>query len=150
MFLLEQIIAICCINENHWVTVRICLLDWKVELYDSMSHQYDNDRVTERDFQMKPITRLVPRMLALSGYWRNNSSRIRRDDEMELVKMPTSVQFAQTDSHSCGPFACMYLDRLVARRTSKVRHSGEIDEKYVRRYRWLVGCRIFWLSIDPR
>ncbi|XP_057779396.1 uncharacterized protein LOC130997975 [Salvia miltiorrhiza] len=141
----DFIVAICLVGKNHWVTVRIRLVDWKVELYDSLSHLFDEGKASVRDDEMKPITRLMPRLLELSGYW-ENTTRIKREDEMELRKMPSSAQFAQVDNHSCGPFACMYLDRLVATPDKKLRHSEQINEKYIKKYRWIVGSRIFCLT----
>ena len=138
-----QIIAVCCIDTGHWVVVRILPKEWKVELYDSHSHLHAQDAISERDFQMKPITRLLPKIFHTNGYFDTNFLVPKTWDELSLVKMPPSEQFAQTDSHSCGPFACMYLDRLVSKPTI---HRRPVDERYIKWYRRMIAIKLYSLG----
>ncbi|KAL6499238.1 hypothetical protein OROHE_026266 [Orobanche hederae] len=60
----DEIIAICCLNGSHWVTIKINIITWTVELYDSLSQHHEEGQY--RFNQMRPITRLMPRVLSQS------------------------------------------------------------------------------------
>ncbi|XP_057783693.1 uncharacterized protein LOC131001343 [Salvia miltiorrhiza] len=143
----KQLIIICNVGGCHWVVLRVRLHEWIAELYDSLAYKYDTEAgvsLSHRELELKPITRLLPRLLRLSHYWKHHDSKLEELYEILLKLMPASDQFCQTDSTSCGPFCTMILDRLV---TSTEHHRGSIDEQYLSQYRLRVGRRIFSVTM---
>lgn len=100
----SHLIIICQIDK-HWITCRVSLLDWCIELYDTLSHQLV-------DQQLRPLRLLLPKLLDAAQYWRK-SDRSETYKELPLKRMPNDVQFMQMDEVSCGVYACMHAQRLI-------------------------------------
>lgn len=142
---MSQFITVCHLGTDHWVVVRICVQEWKVEVYDSLIHRMETESAAQhRVIQLLPITRLFPRLLSQVGYWTQHVSFQKRTDEMELVFMPIEEQYIQVDGVSCGVYACLYIDRLLSAVKPDIRG---VEERMIRRARRRIARRIFSLSI---
>ncbi|KAH6777334.1 hypothetical protein C2S51_008646 [Perilla frutescens var. frutescens] len=144
----DHVITICNVGGHHWVTVRICLRTWTVELYDSLLFNMDdpNDiEVAEKDDrELVPLLHLLPCLLWSSGYWGGQS---RPESHSYALKLDKSVpdQPVQFDGVSCGVYAMIYVNRLL----SGVPHTT-VSEEDIRRYRYFVAVRIYSLSYTRR
>ncbi|KAH6763844.1 hypothetical protein C2S51_015093 [Perilla frutescens var. frutescens] len=132
----SHLIIVCRINE-HWVTCRVCLLDWCIELYDSLLYKSDDQR---RDQQLRPLRRLLPELLNATQYWAK-SGRPETYEELPIKRVSSDVQFLQTDEVSCGVYACMYAQRLITG-TPPI----ELGIDALRDYRKQIAWRIYSLS----
>lgn len=131
-------LIIVCQIDDHWVTCRVCLLDWHIELYDSLSHRLgDQTNLDRRDQQLRPLRRLLPKLLDAVQYW-TKSGRPETYEELPLTRMPSDVQ---ADEVSCGVYACMYARRLLMGSPS-VEHGLEA----LRGYREQIAGGIYSLS----
>ncbi|KAH6776223.1 hypothetical protein C2S52_013784 [Perilla frutescens var. hirtella] len=109
------IITFCNIN-GHWVTVRICLVEWEIELYDSYYYTLSIEDREIRKTQLRPLTCLLPCLLFHSRYWRRNCYGLEEKyGECPLKPMNQEYQFMQSDEVNCGTYACMYVERLLTR-----------------------------------
>lgn len=65
----KYVITVCLVPPFHWVTVRICLTDWKIELYDSMWWQLDVVSRFERRVYMRSLKHFLVELLRQFGFW---------------------------------------------------------------------------------
>ncbi|XP_057801942.1 uncharacterized protein LOC131017229 [Salvia miltiorrhiza] len=142
----KEIIAMCNLDKSHWCTVVISISAWEVRVYDSLIHVEGARK--RRENAMKPITRLMPKLLHTVGYYAHNTVRYvaAPDRPMKVVIMPIREQFIQEDSVSCGVFACAYLDRLIcgAPTREQLRTPAQIQK-----FRQIIAIRIWELCTDP-
>ncbi|XP_057793151.1 uncharacterized protein LOC131009759 [Salvia miltiorrhiza] len=142
----KEIFAMCNLDKSHWCTVVISISAWEVRVYDSLIHVEGARK--RRENAMKPITRLMPKLLHTVGYYTHNTVRYvaAPDRPMKVVIMPIREQFIQEDSVSCGVFACAYLDRLIcgAPTREQLRTPAQIQK-----FRQIIAIRIWELCMDP-
>ncbi|KAH6781442.1 hypothetical protein C2S51_006735 [Perilla frutescens var. frutescens] len=105
----KQIIFVCNIS-SHWVTVLLDLIEWRVDVYDSMFHRLNPDDNKIRELQMRPLTKLMKQVLHYAGWFVQNVHEIRRPRTPSLPCRIMINNFKQSDDVSCGPYACMYID----------------------------------------
>lgn len=138
-----QIIT-CCLLDGHWVTIRIKLLDWEIQLFDSflfrMRDDFDRPLYFMRDHQLWPVYHMLPGLLAFARYWQKQD----RDPPSSFTplcfkKMGSHHQFEQFDKYSGGAFSAMYVDRLVLSAYPKT----AVRENEVLRYRKRLAARVF-------
>lgn len=129
---IQMQLIIACHIDNHWVTCRVCLLDWHIELYDSLSQKLDDQtNLDRRDQQLRPLRRLLPKLLDAAEYW-TKSGRPETYEELPLTRMPSDVQ---TDEVNCGVYACMYARRLLTG-TPSIEHGVDVLRDYREQIAW--------------
>ncbi|KAL3613181.1 hypothetical protein CASFOL_042967 [Castilleja foliolosa] len=99
-------VVLVCNVEHHWVVCLLRIDAWEIALFDSMTSP---DRVR----QLEPLSRLIPYVIAKAGYF-DAKSIAPRFDRMPVVPIKRDDQLVQRDVHSCGVFACMYIERIIA------------------------------------
>lgn len=137
----------CHLATNHWITVRIDVPNWKIEVYDSLLNALQVEKnVYVRDLQLRPLTHLFPCLLNKATYWINHPWIKKRVDEMSIVYMPDEQQFKQLDPTNCGVYACRSLDRLLSKDVVADTNLDYLTTKGLKRYRGRITRRIFKLS----
>ncbi|KAL3630043.1 hypothetical protein CASFOL_023027 [Castilleja foliolosa] len=114
-------------------TLVVCLLRidaWEITLFDSMP-------LPDRVRQLEPLSRLIPYVIAKGGYF-DAKSVAPRFDLMPVVSIPKDDELVQGDVHSCGVFACMYIERMIA---CDFQQSSSIFD--VEEYRGKIALEIF-------
>ncbi|GER43957.1 Ulp1 peptidase-like, partial [Striga asiatica] len=106
-----DVILVCNVDE-HWVVCRVRLLDWEIELYDSLSHLSSSKASNDRKLMLTPLRRLLPTLLHRSGYFETMNIPPKLD-ALSIKRMPSEVRFVQEDIHNCGVFVCMYVERML-------------------------------------
>ncbi|KAL3651932.1 hypothetical protein CASFOL_004934 [Castilleja foliolosa] len=101
----EHVVLVCNV-EQHWVVCLLRIDAWEITLFDSLPSP---DRVR----QLKPLSRLIPYVIAKGGYF-DAKSVAPRFDLMPVVSIPTDNELIQGDVHSCDVFSCMYIERMIA------------------------------------
>ncbi|KAL3646753.1 hypothetical protein CASFOL_009297 [Castilleja foliolosa] len=99
-------VVLVCNVEQHWVVCLLRIDDWEITLFDSMPSPL-------RVRQLEPLSRLVPYVIAKAGYF-DAKSVAPRFDLMPVVSVQKDDDLIQGDVHSCGVFACMYIERMIA------------------------------------
>lgn len=138
-----QFVFVCHVAGDHWIICRVLTDTWTCEIYDSLLHTMPNaaDRMARR-VSLFPIIKLWPRVLQQIGYWQQHLDLRKQTDFLQIVWVPLDQQYIQQDDYSCGPFACMMIDRMFALKPPKLKNSLS----YVSRFRAEVAKRIFSLS----
>lgn len=132
------------LSTEHWIVVRICIQEWRLEVYDSNFHRLqDKASRRHREVQLLPVTRLFPHLLNVAGYWAQHPTFEKKIEELPIRYLALHKQYKQTDGVSCGPYTCMYLDHLLGSPTPRITN---ITPEYTARYRRRVARRIFLLS----
>ncbi|KAH6779415.1 hypothetical protein C2S52_010652 [Perilla frutescens var. hirtella] len=106
------VIFVCCVNE-HWLTVLLDLIEWRVDVYDSVFHRLAPEENKLRGIQLRPLTKLMKQVLHYAGWFVQNVHEIRSPPSPSLPCRIMTNNFKQKDDVSCGPYACMYVDRLI-------------------------------------
>ncbi|KAL3638084.1 hypothetical protein CASFOL_018097 [Castilleja foliolosa] len=123
-------VVLVCNVEQHWVVCLLRIDAWEITLFDSLPSP---DRVR----QLEPLSRLIPYVIAKGGYFDANSVAP-RFDRMPVVSIPTDDELVQGDVHSCGVFACMYIERMIARDFPQSSSMSDVEE-----YRRKIALEIF-------
>ncbi|KAL3644277.1 hypothetical protein CASFOL_012209 [Castilleja foliolosa] len=127
---LDHCVVLVCNVEQHWVVCLLRINAWEITLFDSLPSP---DRVR----QLEPLSRLIPYVIAKGGYF-DAKSVAPRFDRMPVVSIPTDDELVQGDVHSCGVFACMYIERMIARDFPQSSSMSDVEE-----YRWKIALEIF-------
>ncbi|KAH6780294.1 hypothetical protein C2S52_011531 [Perilla frutescens var. hirtella] len=96
------IITVCNIN-GHWITIRIYLVEWEIELYNSYYYTLSIEDREIKKTQLRPLTCLLPCLLFHSGYWRRNCYGL----EEKYGKYPLKPMNQEYQ------FTCKYVERLL-------------------------------------
>ncbi|KAL3617990.1 hypothetical protein CASFOL_038311 [Castilleja foliolosa] len=123
-------VVLVCNVEQHWVVCLLRIDAWEITLFDSLPSP---DRVR----QLEPLSRLIPYVLAKACYF-DAKSVVPRLDRMPVVPSRTDDELVQGDVHSCGVFACMYIERMIARDFAQSSSISDVDE-----YRKKMALEIF-------
>ncbi|KAL3625922.1 hypothetical protein CASFOL_030451 [Castilleja foliolosa] len=123
-------VVLVCNVEQHWVVCLLRIDDWEITLFDSLPSP---DRVR----QLEPLSRLIPYVIAKGGYF-DAKSVAPRFDLMPAVSIPTDDELVQGDVHSCGVFACMYIERMIACDFPQSSSMSDVEE-----YRRKIALEIF-------
>ncbi|KAL3638368.1 hypothetical protein CASFOL_017739 [Castilleja foliolosa] len=123
-------VVLVCNVEQHWVVCLMRIDAWEITLFDSLPSP---DRVR----QLEPLSRLIPYVLAKACYF-DAKSVVPRLDRMPVVPSRTDDELVQGDVHSCGVFACMYIERMIARDFAQSSSISDVDE-----YRKKMALEIF-------
>ncbi|XP_057776708.1 uncharacterized protein LOC130995445 [Salvia miltiorrhiza] len=103
---------------HHFVLCRIRLGELVCEVYDPVFHKLSPRQQDGRVGELLPLLRLLPIVLQLARWLDDTSidSTVAKEKYplMTAVFAPAEVQFHQQDSVSCGPFVCMYAERLIS------------------------------------
>jgi Ulp1 family protease len=120
--MIVQQVVLVCNTGDHWVVCRIQLDEWEITLYDSLP--FPDVRVRE----LEPLTHLLPWVLAKTGYF-DAKGVVARYDQLRVVSIPPSDLLVQPDVHSCGVFACMYIERMIGADFSTTPSAKDYREK---------------------
>ncbi|KAL3637713.1 hypothetical protein CASFOL_018161 [Castilleja foliolosa] len=123
-------VVLVCNVEQHWVVCLLRIDAWEITLFDSLPSP---DRVR----QLEPLSRLIPYVIAKGGYF-DAKSVAPRFDRMPVVPCPTDDELVQGDVHSCGVFACMYIERMIAHDFPQSSSMSAVQE-----YRQKIALEIF-------
>ncbi|KAL3630070.1 hypothetical protein CASFOL_023054 [Castilleja foliolosa] len=123
-------VVLVCNVEQHWVVCLLRIDAWEITLFDSLPSP---DRVR----QLEPLSRFIPYVIAKGGYL-NAKSVAPRFDLMPVVSIPTDDELVQGDVHSCGVFACMYIERMIACDFPQSSSMPDVEE-----YRRKIALEIF-------
>lgn len=106
--LMFQVIAVCNFS-GHWVVCKLNLTSCTISMFDSIQHRLTNNIREQRVVDTRPLARIVPVLLMHAGFWEHRVYLPR------LTQWPVEMinTFVQTDSHSCGPFAMMYVEAIL-------------------------------------
>ncbi|KAH6765532.1 hypothetical protein C2S52_016515 [Perilla frutescens var. hirtella] len=140
----KQIIFVCCVNE-HWPTVLLDLIEWRVDVYDSMFHRLAPEENKLRGIQLRPLTKLMKQVLHYAGWFVQNVHEIRSPPSPSLPCRIMTNNFKQKDDVSCWPYTCMYVDRLITG-SPMVKWGNKISN--IRDYRFQMAVRIFDLCYE--
>ncbi|KAH6783902.1 hypothetical protein C2S52_008861 [Perilla frutescens var. hirtella] len=140
----KQVIFVCCVSE-HWLTVLLDLIEWRVDVYDSVFHRLAPEESKLRGIQLRPLTKLMKQVLHYAGWFVKNVHEIRSPPSPSLPCRIMTNNFKQKDDVSCGPYACMYVDRLIT--GSPVIKWGDKTAN-IRDYRFQMAVRIFDLCYE--
>ncbi|XP_057786360.1 uncharacterized protein LOC131003824 [Salvia miltiorrhiza] len=103
---------------HHFILCRIRLGEAVCEVYDPVFHKLTPRQQDARVGDLLPLLRLLPVVLQVSRWLDDTSidSTVAKNKWplMTAVFAPAEVQFHQQDSVSCGPFVCMYAERLIS------------------------------------
>ncbi|KAL3646769.1 hypothetical protein CASFOL_009313 [Castilleja foliolosa] len=125
----ERVVLVCNV-EQHWVVCLLRIDAWEITLFDSLPSP---DRVR----QLEPLSRLIPYVIAKGGYF-DAKSVAPRFDLMPVVSIPKDDELVQGDVHSCGVFACMYIERMIACDFPQSSSISDVEE-----YRGKIALEIF-------
>ncbi|KAL3651603.1 hypothetical protein CASFOL_004605 [Castilleja foliolosa] len=123
-------VVLVCNVEQHWVVCLLRIDAWEIILFDSLPSP---DRVR----QLEPLSLLIPYVLAKARYF-DAKSVVPRFDRMPVVPSRTDDELVQGDVHSCGVFACMYIERMIARDFAQSSSISDVAE-----YRQKMALEIF-------
>ncbi|KAL3639431.1 hypothetical protein CASFOL_017338 [Castilleja foliolosa] len=126
----QPCVVLVCNVEQHWVVCLLRIDAWEITLLDSLPSP---DRVR----QLEPLSRLIPYVIAKGGYF-DAKSVAPRFDRMPVVPCRTDDELVQGDVHSCGVFACMYIERMIARDFPQSSSMSDVEE-----YRQKIALEIF-------
>ncbi|KAH6797022.1 hypothetical protein C2S52_021576 [Perilla frutescens var. hirtella] len=138
------VIFVCCVSE-HWLTVLLDLIEWRVDVYDSVFHRLAPEESKLRGIQLRPLTKLMKQVLHYVGWFVKNVHDIRSPPSPSLPCRIMTNNFKQKDDVSCGPYACMYVDRLIT--GSPMIKWGDKTAN-IRDYRFQMAVRIFDLCYE--
>ncbi|KAH6790703.1 hypothetical protein C2S51_005709 [Perilla frutescens var. frutescens] len=146
LYIGSRAIVVCNILKQHWVVVRVHLIDWVVESYDSFLFHMDDlsnpALYLRRDKELMPLLRLLPRLLQCAGFWADRHMSPRCAFAMTLDKS-IADQYMQTDSANCGVYTCIYVDRLLGGGPDL-----SLSEHEVHAYRNVIESRIYSLIME--
>ncbi|KAL3637447.1 hypothetical protein CASFOL_018615 [Castilleja foliolosa] len=123
-------VVLVCNVEQHWVVCLLRIDAWEITLFDSMPSP---DRVR----QLELLSRLIPYVIAKGGYF-DAKSVAPRFDLMPVVSIPKDDELVQGDVHSCGVFACMYIEHMIACDFPQSSSISDVEE-----YRGKIALEIF-------
>ncbi|KAH6825516.1 hypothetical protein C2S53_006003 [Perilla frutescens var. hirtella] len=136
----DEVIVVYNVTE-HWVVCKLNLISSTVFMFDSIQHTFTNKGKEQRVVDTQPLACIVPILLKHARFWAH-----RRELQPRLtpwpVKIPMSlITFVQRDSHSCGPFALMYVEAIL---TGKIAPHGA--QERISAYRRHIAHTIFRCS----
>ncbi|KAL3637885.1 hypothetical protein CASFOL_018333 [Castilleja foliolosa] len=123
-------VVLVCNVEQHWAVCILRIDAWEITLFDSLSSP---DHVR----QLEPLSRLIPYVIAKGGYF-DAKSVAPRFDLMPVVSIPMDDELVQGDVHSCGVFACMYIEHMIACDFPQSSSNSDVEE-----YRRKIALEIF-------
>ncbi|KAH6800487.1 hypothetical protein C2S52_000951 [Perilla frutescens var. hirtella] len=131
-----------CLIDEHWVTVRINLHLWSIDLYDSLIYKTrdssDDEIYHRHEHQLWSLMYMIPPLLKAASYWQhqNGPEKLKK---LQFRCAPKTIQYKQTDSVSCGVFAMMSVQRLI----SSKRPPMNSEKEFVCAYRRLLALRLY-------
>lgn len=139
------------LSGKHFYVVRIIPRLWTAEVHDSLLHKAGVQEARKR--QLKPFQQKFSTVLNEGKYWDTidltQAPRTSEALRMVFLTKPTPRepvrQHIQIDSHSCGPFALMSIERMISARPSIAWGN---EEGSVALYRRKIARDVFLLALQ--
>lgn len=141
-----QIVTVCNVSPEHWVTLRICLDEWRIELYDSLWNRMDQKGRDFRVITLRPVTHLLSKLLQYAGFWiaRKGDDFVPEHRCCPLYCI-NEWQYEQLDEINCGTYASMYVHRILTGIPTPEMIKSVED---LQRYRISMGVRIWDMCVN--
>ena len=133
-----------CYFGHHFVLAHVELQDGHITVYDTMWHKIHEDTRMDRRWHMSPYIYLLPRLFTIARFnadCPSDAQVVTDPSQIEVNFAASNMVIQQLDSHSCGVYCCMQVERLISGSPTDL----EWAQKSVGYYRNKIACSIYQL-----